>query len=643
MTGWYRASYLFVVNVGRMWTRPAIAARELYGSVRLIRAATVVAAVALAGCAPTRILGHRNTPAPATVTNAAYRGDPFLGDVESRSFEYFWRTTDARTGLTPDRSPSPSFSSIAAIGFALTSYPVGVSEGYVSREQAAERTLTTLRSLYELPQGPGDTGVSGYKGFYYHFLNMDNGRRFSRVELSTVDTALLLAGALFCQQYFDGPSATEAGIRAYADSLYDRADWQWASPRGPAVSHGWTPDSSFIPYDWRGYNEAMLLYVLALGSPTHPVAPAAWAEYTRTYRWEEYFGQPFLSFYAAFGYQFSHVWIDFRGIQDAYMRERGTDYFENSRRDAYAQHDYATLDPMGWKGYGPNEWGFSACDGPADTALDVDGVYRWFHTYWARGVSFTRTADDGTMSPAALGGMIPFAPEIAVPALHALQATYGNLIYSTYGFVDAFNPTFTAQLPTQRGRVDRTRGWFDTDYLGIDEGPMLAMIENYRTELIWTTMRRSPYIIRGLQRAGFTGGWLDHVAPSTTLATSPAAAAPAAAGAAKPPDQPPPGTPPLAPAHPAPAEPPSASSPSTTSPTTPPPTTTPPTTTPPATTPPATTPPATTAPATTPPATTAPATTPPATTPPATTPPATTPSTAPSTTPSATPTRPPNR
>jgi hypothetical protein len=515
-----------------------------------MRGALLAVSVAAAGCVAPSVVRHHDTPAPETVTNAAYRGDPFLADVESRSFEYFWRTTDARTGLTPDRSPSPSFSSIAAIGFALTAYPIGVSEGYVTREQAAERTLTTLRTLYELPQGPADTGVSGYKGFYYHFLNMDNAHRFARVELSTGDTALLLAGALFCQQYFDGPSATEAGIRAYADSLYARVDWQWASPNPPAVSLGWTPDSAFMPYDWRGYNEVMLLYVLALGSPTHPIAPASWAEYTRTYRWEEYFGQSFLSFAPAFGYQYSHVWIDFRGIQDSYMRSRGIDYFENSRRDVYAQRDYATLNPMGWKGYGADAWGFTACDGPADTALDLDGVYRWFHTYWARGVSFTRTADDGTISPSAVGGMIPFAPEIAVPALRAMQSTYGNLIYSTYGFVDAFNPTFTQPLRRPLGRVDHSRGWFDTDYLGIDEGPVLAMIENYRTELIWTTMRRSPYVIRGLQRAGFTGGWLDHVTPASPVAASPAAPPPAAPASAKPADQQPPGTPPLAPAQP---------------------------------------------------------------------------------------------
>lgn len=515
----------------------------------------------MAACAPTRLLRRKTVPAPATITNIAYRGDPFLAEVESRSFDYFWKTSDAQTGLTPDRSPSPSFSSIAAVGFALTAYPIGVSEGYISRADAAERTLTTLRTLYTLPQGSGDTGVAGYKGFFYHFLNMDNGRRFGLVELSTVDTAILLAGALFCQEYFDGPSATESGIRAYADSLYDRVDWTWAAPNSPAISLGWTPDSGFIEYDWRGYNEGMLLYVLALGSRTHPIADGAWAEYTRTYRWEDYFGQEYLNFGPAFGHQFSHIWIDFRGIQDPYMRDRGIDYFENTRRAAYVERAYATFNPMGWAGYGPNTWGFSACDGPADTAVDVSGVFRWFRTYWARGTAYTRTANDGTISPSAVGGMVPFAPEIAVPALKTLQATYGNLIYSTYGFVDAFNPSFTLPIRTSLGRVDRTRGWFDTDFLGIDEGPILAMVENYRTELIWTTMRRNRYIIKGLQRAGFSGGWLDHVTPVAAIAASPAAGtAPAPAPPSAQPTAPPTAAPPTA--QPPAATPPSAVPPS---------------------------------------------------------------------------------
>jgi hypothetical protein len=472
--------------------------------------AAVIGVLAGLSCTKPPVVQPRPVASPVVITDVAYRSDPFLADVESRTFDYFWRATDARTGLTPDRSPSPSFSSIAAVGFALTAYPVGAAEGYVSREQAAERAWTTLKYLYGLPQGTADTGMSGYKGFFYHFLDMETGHRFARVELSTIDTAILIAGALVCAEYFDGPSAAEAGVRAYADSLYRRVDWTWASPNSPAVSLGWSPDSGFIQYDWRGYNEGMLLYVLALGSPTHPVPATAWNEYTSTYRWEEWFRQQYLAFGPAFGHEYSQIWIDFRGIQDAFMHSRGIDYFEDSRRAAYAQRAYAMYNPMAWTGYGPDGWGLSACDGPADTGVSLDGVYRVFRSYWARGTAYTRIADDGTLTPAAVGGMIPFAPEITIPTLKAIRARYGNLVYSTYGFVDAYNPTFTVPVHTPLGRVDGPRGWFDTDFLGIDEGPMLAMIENYRTEMIWTITRRNPYILKGLERAGFSGGWLGH-------------------------------------------------------------------------------------------------------------------------------------
>jgi hypothetical protein len=487
------------------------------GLVRAARLAAValgvVAALIGAACAS----GRRATPvsgtvAPVLVDTAAPppdRNDPFLADLEERSFQYFWRTTDPRTGLTPDRSPSPSFASIAAIGFALTSYPVGASEGYIARPEAAARTLATLRFLWTVPQDSGERDAAGYKGFFYHFLDMRTGRRFGTVELSTIDTAILLAGALVCQEYFDGSSAQETAIRAYTDSLYRRVDWTWASPNPPAISLGWTPDSTFMPYDWRGYNESMLLYILALGSETHPVNPDSWQEYTRTYRWEPYFGAQYLAFGPLFGHEFSHVWIDFRGIQDAYMRDHQSDYFQNSRRALYAQRSYATLDPMGWEGYGPELWGFTASDGPRDTSFDINGTWRTFWSYWPRGAAYTRAADDGTIAPTALGGGIPFAPEITVPTLKAIRAKYGSLVYSSFGFFDAFNPSYTAGGRTAFGRVDGTRGWFDSDYLGIDEGPMVAMIENYRTELVWRMIRRSPYVIRGLRRAGFTGGWLD--------------------------------------------------------------------------------------------------------------------------------------
>ncbi len=209
--------------------------------------------------------------------------DPFLIDLEERTFRFFWDTANPKNGLIPDRFPTPSFASIAAVGFGLTAYPVGVERGYVTRKDARKRVLTTLRFLRNAPQGHAAKGMTGYKGFFYHFVDMKTGQRFEDSELSTVDTAILLAGALFCQSYFDGSHPEEVEIRRLVDEIYRRVDWQWAQPHAPAISLGWSPEDGFLEYDWRGYNEAMLVYLLALGSPTHPVGPEAWAEWTSTY------------------------------------------------------------------------------------------------------------------------------------------------------------------------------------------------------------------------------------------------------------------------------------------------------------------------------------------------------------------------
>jgi hypothetical protein len=190
------------------------------------------------------------------------------------------------------------------------------------------------------------------------------------------------------------------------------------------------------------------------------------------------------------------------------MRAHGLDYFENSRRAVVAQHAYAVANPMGWSGYGAELWGLTACDGPVEGAFEIDGRRREFHTYWARGASFTNVQDDGTISPTAAAGSIAFAPDLVIPVLRGLRDTYGTHVFARYGFVDALNPTFKLQVKVQHGRVDPELGWFDIDYLGIDQGPVLAMLENHRSELVWRTMRRNPHVIRGLRAAGFTGGWL---------------------------------------------------------------------------------------------------------------------------------------
>ncbi|MEO5579743.1 MAG: glucoamylase family protein [Gemmatimonadaceae bacterium] len=448
-------------------------------------------------------------PAPASQVAPAVRQAAFLDTLQQRTFAWFWETTNPRNGLTPDRWPTKSFSSVAAIGFALTAYPVGIERGYVRRDSAAARVLTTMRFMYQAPQGAQATGVTGYKGFFYHFLDMETGHRFEQVELSTIDTSLLLAGVLFCQSYFAQQNATETAIRAYADSLYLRVDWQWARARAPLVSMGWKPESGYIEADWRGLNEAIILNVLALGSPTHPVDVASWEAYRSSYKWARFYGQEHLNFAPLFGHQYSHIWVDFRGIHDSYMRSRGIDYFENSRRATYSQRAYAIANPGNWKDYGPDIWGLTAVDGPLDTLLTLRNAPRRFWTYSARGAAAGEIRDDGTLGPTAAGGSVPFAPEIAIPALVAMREKYGDNLFSTYGFLDSFNPTFDLDITPQHGRIVRGVGWFDTDYLGIDQGPIIAMVENHRSGLIWRVMRTNPHMIRGLKRAGFTGGWLD--------------------------------------------------------------------------------------------------------------------------------------
>ena len=472
---------------------------------RALLVATLAVVAASASCQAASQAG-RARPAPAA---RAAREAAFLDTLELRTFRWFWDLSDPRTGLTPDRAPTPSFASVAAVGFALTAYPIGAERGWVTRAQARERTLATLRFFWQAPQGTAPQGCTGYRGFFYHFLEPETGHRFQDVELSTMDSALLLAGALFCQSYFDRDEPEEAQVRALAESLYARVDWRWAQVRPPMVVHGWDPEHGFLPYDWRGMNESMLVPILALGSPAHALGREVWSDWLRGCRWGSFQGVGHVGFPPLFGHQYSQVWLDLRGRQDSLMRAHGTDWFENSRRATLAQRSYAISNPGRFRGYGERLWGLTACDGPVNDSVTVGGRRLRFSTYEARGASFREIIDDGTVSPAAAGGSIAFAPEVAVPVLLAMRETYGEHVFGAYGFVDALNPTLDVPTRVQHGRVVQGVGWFDVDRLGIDQGPILAMIENHRSGLVWRTMRRNPHVVRGLRVAGFTGGWLD--------------------------------------------------------------------------------------------------------------------------------------
>lgn len=450
----------------------------------------------------------------AATVRAVPAEDAFLDDLQARTFRWFWEQADPGTGLVPDRTPQPPFSSVAAVGFGLTAYGVGVERGLITRAEATERVLKTLRFLAQAPTGEAAAGMGGHRGFFYHFLELGSGHRYRTCELSSIDTALLVLGALFCQQYFQADTAAEAEIRRLAETLYRRVEWDWmlapSSPaEGPLLRMAWRPEAGFSKATYQGLDEAMFLYVLAIGSPTHPAPPETWNAFTRTYQWGTFHGQDYAQFTPLFGYQYAHVWIDPRGLQDPYLRDRGIDCFEQARRATYANRAYCAANPGGFRDYSGQIWGLTACDGPANVTHDVAGRPVRFRTYYARGASLRSVRDDGTLAPTAAGGSVPFAPEITIPTLAAMRARYGDLVYNQYGFIDAFNPTYRPEFgPVPRGRVDAQHGWFATSQLGIDQGPILLMIENHRSGLIWRVMRENPHLRRGLLRAGFTADWL---------------------------------------------------------------------------------------------------------------------------------------
>jgi hypothetical protein len=411
---------------------------------------------------------------------------------------YYLHETNPDNGLVRDKTDPDAPCSIAAVGLALATIPVIVERGVVIRKFAAKIARRRLRNLLDLAQGP-EPNASGYKGFFYHFLDIETGRRVWDCELSTLDSAFLFAGVLTCATYFDADTADEAEVRSLADALYCRADWDWARNGGATLTHGWRPETGFIPHRYQGYDEGLLLYVLGLGSPTHPLPPESYAAYCATYQWKKIYDRELLYSGPLFTHQLSHLWIDFRGLRDAFMRDRGSDYFENSRQATYVQQAYAVRNPLQFAGYGEHCWGFTACDGPGWVKRVVDGMERQFFDYIARGAPFG--PDDGTVAPWVVVASMPFAPEIVIPTVRSLAGVKVGGQHRPYGFRCSFNRTFRVD--------DSPTGWWVTPYqFGIDQGPVVLMIENYRTGLIWNIMRRCSAVVTGLRRAGFTGGWL---------------------------------------------------------------------------------------------------------------------------------------
>jgi hypothetical protein len=432
---------------------------------------------------------RRAAPAHQVQNDAA-----LVNRLQRGAFDYLWRYGNPENGLVADTSRPGSPCSIAVVGFALSSYIVAAERGWLSRASAAERAGVTLRFFLHSVQGDGPV-ATGYKGFYYHFLDMQSGQRVWNCELSLIDTALLMAGVLSVGVYFDRPH--EAALRADAEALYRRVDWQWAQATSPTLSQGWMPEFAFLHYDWEGYNESLILYILALGSPTCPLEPSAFASWQQTYQWERLLGQDVLYSGPLFTHLFPHAWVDFRGIRDSFMREKDCDYFENTCRTIAVQREYCDLNPRECRGYGRNLWGISAGDGPSGETARKFGADTRLFGYMARGAPYG--PDDGTLCAWAMPATLPFTPSAALEGTRELLGSYPQVLRE-----DKLVSGFNLGVDAEHG------GWLSEGWYGLDQGLLVLQLENARTGLLWKLLRGSPHLRRGLKKAGFTGGWLAH-------------------------------------------------------------------------------------------------------------------------------------
>ncbi len=414
-----------------------------------------------------------------------------LDSIQEKTLRFFMQEHHPEKGIIKDRSTESSPASIAATGFGIPVYAIGAERKWISREEAAAITLKILLFFYNAPQNTDPDGI-GYKGFYYHFLRMDTGKREWKCELSSVDTGLLMMGIVFARNYYKGDNETEKTIRQLADALIQRVEWDFmlmpdTGRFANTISMGWTPEEGIHNFGWEGYNEALFLYTLAAGSGMKQ-AEKSYQAWLATYKWQTpYPGLSHAAFPPLFGHQFSQAFIDYRGLADAYMKEKGIDYFENSRRATLVQRLYAQQNPHGWVGYDSLCWGVTASDGPPDTYNFGD---KKFLGYAGRGTSGPdyNYFDDGTIAPYGPLSSLPFAPKEVLETIRSMNQKYGSKIWGPYGYFDAFN---------------LTAGWVDTDYLGIDQGPMMIMIENFRTGLVWNYVMQDPVIQKGLNRLGY--------------------------------------------------------------------------------------------------------------------------------------------
>jgi len=407
--------------------------------------------------APSTLVQLSELP-PATYLSPG--DDTFLEQMENANFQYFWEQCDPKTGIVKDRcnvrgSDTSVLGSIAATGFGLTALCIGEKRGYISYAQARDRALATLRFLWKK--------MPNERGFYYHWANITTGERLWQSEVSSVDTSILLCGILTCRQYF-----AYSEINQLAHEIFNRVDWNWLSEDTRILPHGWTPEGGFLQYRWDSYSEMMMMYLLGLGSSSHPLPAQAWDAWKRTMF--EFDGIHYIGSYAPlFVHQYSQAWFDFRGKRDKYA-----DYFQNSILATDVHRRFCLSLATKFPDYSDHLWGITASDSE--------------HGYEVWGGPPSTGPIDGTVVPCATAGSLPFLPGPVMRVLRYIQYRYGAGTWSRYGFVDAFNPL---------------TNWYDSDIVGIDSGISMVMAENARTAFVWDTFMKNPEAQRGMERAGF--------------------------------------------------------------------------------------------------------------------------------------------
>jgi len=390
---------------------------------------------------------------------------PFLDDLSRRAWRYFDETAHPRTGLIPDRARASGaetghVANIAATGFGLTAIAIAAERNWIPRAEATARIRRTLRFLQE--------SMAHHHGFFHHFIRADDGSRIWQSEISTIDTALLLAGVMTVRAAF----AEDQEIAHRASSLSARVEWTALMDSKHLLHHGWTPEQGLLEERWDFYSEHVLLYLLGLGGASHALPPQSWRAWRREPR-IDYGGYSFLHFPPLFIHQFVHGWFDLRG-----QRDGTTDYWQNSVDATLAHRSWCISLTNEFPLWGGLAWGVSASD-------SAHGYTDW----GGPPLQVSERRDpriDGTLVPSAVAGSLCFAPDICTATLENLHRKYGDTVYGRFGFVDAFNPH---------------TGWVGRDCIGLAQGITLIMVENLRDGIVRQWFMQNPEPTAGMKRA----------------------------------------------------------------------------------------------------------------------------------------------